>query len=129
MRLFGDAAPPPLTFAQQMEQQRLTSAQQLQQQRLTGSQQLSTQQQQDAAARQQAQIAAGQAASSAFYSSIQSQSAGNQDLIRGVAERSAAWLQPQMVQQQSGGSNLGLILGLTGGAAVLLLVVILLVKR
>lgn len=127
MRLFGQA-PPPLTFAQQMEQQRLANAQQLQQQRLTGSQQLSTQQQQDAAARQQAQIAASQAASSAFYSNIQAQSAGNQDLIRGVAERSAAWLQPRVVQQDSG-SNLGLILGITGGAAVLVLLVILLVKR
>ena len=117
MKLFGDDAPPPLTFAQQMQLQKLT-----------GSQQLSTQQQQDTAARQQAQIAAGQAATAGFYSTLQTQSAGNQDLIKSVAERSAAWLQPQMAVQQSG-SNLGLILGITGGAAALLLLVVLLLKR
>lgn len=131
MRLFGQApaAPPTLTFAQQMEQQRLTGSQAMATQRLTGSQALATQQQQDTAARQQAQIQAGQAATSGFYSSIQSGGAGNQDLARGVAERSAAWLQSPVRQQQDSGSNLGLILGLTGGAAVLLLVVVLLVKR
>jgi len=121
MRLFGSepATPPPLTFAQQMQQQKLT-----------GSQALSTQQQQDTAARQQAQIQAGQAATAGFYSSIQSLTSGNQDLVRGVAERSAAWLRPPgMMQPQAGRSSLGLILGITGGAAVLLLLVVLLIKR
>jgi hypothetical protein len=128
MHLFGQA-PAPLTFAQQQAQQRLIAQQQLDQQKLTGSQQLATQRQQDTAARQQAQIQASQASSAAFFASLQAGGAGNQDLARSVAERSAAWIQPPRVQQEAGGSNLGLILGITGGAAVLILAVVLLLKR
>jgi len=116
MRRFGND-PATLTFAQQMQQQKLT-----------GQQTLTTQQQQDAAARQQAQIQAGQAATSAFYANLQASTYANQDLARAVADRSAAWLQqPGMIVQQ-GGSNLPLILGLVGGGAVILVVLVMLFK-
>ena len=126
MRTFGQTPPAP-TAAEQRAALAAQRQHELDLQRLTGSQQLATQAQQDAAARQQAQLQANQASTAAFHQSMAAGTQASQDFGRGISERSAAWsIQPRPVEA---GSSLPLILGLVGGAAVLVVVLVVALKK